>query len=189
MEQLLKLDEQLFLWLNGIHSPWLDPIMAILTKTQSWVPLYLLLIYLIIKQYKKNSWICLVALTLVVLMTDQVTASIMKPYFERLRPSHEPSLASVIHLVDNQKGGQFGFASSHAANTFGVAMFVWLSLKKSNKFIWLIFAWSIVMSYSRIYLGLHYPGDILVGASIGLLTGWAFSKAVQKLMESKLQPV
>lgn len=188
MEQLLKLDEQLFLWLNGIHSTWMDPIMAIVTKTQLWVPLYLLLIYLIVKQYKKNSWIYLVALTCVILITDQVTASIMKPYFERLRPSHEPSLASVIHLVDNQRGGQFGFASSHAANTFGVAMFVWLSLKKSNKFIWTIFGWSIVMSYSRVYLGLHYPGDILVGAILGLMTGWGVAKAVQKLMERKFLP-
>jgi undecaprenyl-diphosphatase len=186
MQELLKLDTELFLWLNGFHTVWLDPIMVFITKTLVWIPLYLLLIYQIIKNYKKNSWIILVGLILVIVISDQLTSSFLKPYVGRLRPSHEPTLAGVIHLVDNQQGGLYGFASSHAANTFGVAMFVWLSLHKKHKHIWLVFGWSALMSYSRIYLGLHYPGDIVIGALIGLLSGWGLWILTEKVIDKRV---
>ncbi len=188
MEELLKLDEQVFLWLNGIHTPWLDPIMAILTKTMVWLPLYFVLIFLLVKDYKKGSWLILLGLIISILLTDQITSSLMKPFFERLRPSHEPSLANAIHLVNDERGGMYGFASSHAANTFGVAIFVWLALHKSYKLIFLIFVWATIMSYSRIYLGLHYPGDILTGALIGITVGLSCFIAVDKIREKKIPP-
>ena len=187
MKELLKLDEQFFLWLNGFHAPWLDPTMALITKTQFWIPLYLILIYLLLKDYKKASWVVIIGLIVVIAIADQTTASLMKPYFARLRPSHEPGLSDLVHTVNNNKGGLYGFASSHAANTFGVAMFLWLILRKNNKYSWVLFGWACLMSYSRIYLGLHYPGDIVVGAIIGLITGWGVSKVAEKLLR-KITP-
>jgi undecaprenyl-diphosphatase len=185
MDELLKLDEQLFLFLNGFHTPWLDPIMALLTKTLSWIPLYMILLQLVIKNFKKNSWIILIGLTITLVLTDQVTSGLMKPFFERLRPSHEPAFENIVHLVNDNRGGLYGFASSHAANTFGVAIFIWLAIRKSYLWSWLLFLWASLMSYSRVYLGLHYPGDIIVGCLIGILIGWILFKTCTFVIDNK----
>ena len=95
---------------------------------------------------------------------------VMKPFFERLRPSHEPTLAERVYIVNQYRGGKFGFASSHAANTFGVATLMWLVLKMYRPWIALLFLWSLGVGYTRIYLGVHYPGDILVGYFVGFLS-------------------
>lgn len=172
MDTLLALDKDLLLFLNGLHADWLDPVMFYITKTFFWLPLYLFLIFLIVKQEKKESYFALIGVVIMILMTDQITSGFMKPFFARLRPSQEPSLAGILHLVNNYKGGMYGFASGHAANTFAVAIFCQLLLSERYRYIWLLFIWATVMTYTRIYLGVHYPGDILVGAAIGLTCGW-----------------
>ncbi len=115
----------------------------------------------------------------------------MKPFFARLRPSQDPSVQTLLHLVDGYRGGLYGFASGHAANTMGVAFFVWLSMRSVYRWIGLIFIWAIVMTYTRIYLGVHYPGDILVGGVIGLFCGWIGYKASSVLLNKfkKAPPV
>ena len=168
MEQLLEWDKRLVLYLNGLHASWLDTIMYWITKTEFWIPLYLLLLFFIIKSYRNTSWIIIVGIVITILLADQVTSGLMKPYFERLRPSHDPVLADLIHTVNGYTGGLYGFASSHAANTFGIALYCWLILKDKYPRIWIIFIWAILVSYSRIYLGVHFPGDILVGALVGM---------------------
>ncbi|NJN42843.1 MAG: phosphatase PAP2 family protein [Flammeovirgaceae bacterium] len=172
LEKILEWDKSLFLFLNGLHTAWLDPVMLLATKTVVWIPLYLLLLFLAIKKFKKDTWIILLAITITITLADQITSGFMKPFFERLRPSHNTDLSSQIHLVDNYKGGLYGFASSHAANTFATAMFFFLVLRSSFSYIGLLFLWAGFMTYTRIYLGVHYPGDILVGSLIGLLCGW-----------------
>lgn len=169
MDQLLELDKKLFLALNGYHNPWLDQLMIVLTNTTAWIPLYLLLLYLIIKNFGKEAWIVLLAIGLTVLLTDQLTSAVMKPFFARLRPSHEPALEGLVVTVNHYKGGKFGFASGHAANTFGVAMLMWLLLKRYRPWTGLLFLWALAVGYTRVYLGVHYPGDILAGACVGLL--------------------
>jgi undecaprenyl-diphosphatase len=172
MQTLIDLDKKILLFLNGLNNPFLDPIMFYTTKTFFWLPLYLFLIFLIFKNYKKDGWFILLGAGIAILLTDQITSSLMKPFFARFRPSQDPSLQGLVHLVNGYKGGLYGFASSHAANTFGTAIFVWLVLKKFYKSAVWIFVWAAFMTYTRIYLGVHYPGDVFVGAIIGLGCGW-----------------
>jgi len=173
MEKIIELDKKILVWLNSFHLDWLDPIMLQITQTQFWIPLYLFLIYLIFRNYNNKAWIVLAGVALAILLADQITSSLMKPFFARLRPSQEPTLTGIVHLVNEYKGGLYGFASSHAANTFATAIFVWLLFKDKYRWIFLVFIWAVLMTYTRIYLGVHYPGDIIVGGIIGLLSGWA----------------
>jgi undecaprenyl-diphosphatase len=173
MQPILDLDKKLLLCLNGFHHPLLDPVMFYFTKTFFWLPLYAFLIFLIFKNYKKQAWIVLLGAAITILFANEITSTLMKPFFARLRPSHEPTLEGLVHLVNNYKGGLYGFASSHAANTFGTALFVWLALKPFYQWIGWIFLWAALMTYTRIYLGVHYPGDILVGATVGMVSAWA----------------
>jgi undecaprenyl-diphosphatase len=172
IDQLIEYDKELLQFLNGFHAPWLDPVMLLLTETVAWLPLYIFLLYVIIKEHKRESWIILLGIALTILLADQVTASIMKPYFARLRPSREPSLQGLIHLVEGYRGGQFGFASSHAANSFGAATYFFLVFRHAKRWIIWLFLWAAILTYTRIYLGVHYPGDVLVGASVGVVCGW-----------------
>lgn len=185
IDWLIERDKELLLFFNSLHTPFLDPIMFWVTKTLFWLPLYLFLLYLAIRYFKKDSWIVLSGITIAILLTDRITSGFMKPYFARLRPSREPSLEGLVHLVNDYTGGTYGFASSHAANTFATAMFFWLIFRQKFTWLWTLFIWATVMTYTRLYLGVHYPGDILVGLSIGLLCGWIGFKAQQYIWQLK----
>lgn len=162
---LLKWDSQLFLFLNGLHSPFWDPIMIFASGKLTWLPLYLLLIYFIARKYQWKTLWWLLAITIVIVATDQISAGLFKNGFQRLRPCHTPELQNYIHLV-GKCGGQYGFISSHAANTFGVAVF--LSFLFSKRWVtYSLLVWAAFVSYSRIYLGVHFPGDVICGAIVG----------------------
>ena len=174
MEKLLELDREIFVALNSsFRHPFVDQLMMFLSTTSAWIPLYIFLLYLLVRNYRKQTWLILIAVALTILLADQITSSIMKPFFERLRPSHEPSLAEQVFIVNKYKGGKFGFASSHAANTFGIATLMWLFLANYRPWISLLFIWALFVGYTRIYLGVHYPGDILAGFLVGFVCAWA----------------
>lgn len=176
IETIMDWDTKLLLWLNGFYHSSLDPIMYLFSQTWFWIPLYGMLLWLVIREHKKNVWIIVAGIAFTIVFTDQFTSSFMKPLFGRLRPSHEPALAGMLHFVRNLSGevylgGLYGFASGHAANTFGTATFFVLLFRQKHKWIYWLFAWAILMTYTRIYMGVHYPGDILAGACVGLLGG------------------
>ncbi len=171
LEFLKNIDTQLFVFLNGIHSPAWDKIMWWITGTNSWIPMYAIIVGYIIYKFRWKAIITLIFIALVVTLTDQISVQGFKEVFQRLRPCHNPELKNIVHLVNNKCGGKFGFVSSHAANTFGVAFFL-SNLFKNRYFSLFIFLWASVVSYSRIYLGVHYPFDILGGAALGCLLGF-----------------
>jgi undecaprenyl-diphosphatase len=184
IESIKDWDEKAFLWLNSFHSDGLDPIVLQLTQTITWIPLYLLLLYLIYRKDPKNMAWVIGGVMLTILLADQVSSGFMKPYFERLRPCHDPQLVGLLHNY-GRCGGLYGFVSSHAANTFGMATFLTLILRKKQKGIYWLFLYAVVVSYTRIYLGVHYPLDVFFGALVGVLSAY-LSWAVVVLLKRKI---
>jgi len=164
-------DEKAFLWLNSFHLEVLDPVVLQLTQTITWIPLYVLLLYLIYRIDSKNTLWILGGVMLTILLADQVSSGLMKPYFERLRPCHDPRWEGMMHVY-GRCGGLYGFVSSHAANTFGLATFLTLKLGKKQKAIAWLFLYALVVSYTRIYLGVHYPLDLFYLPLVGVLSAF-----------------
>ncbi len=171
IETISYWDEKAFLWLNSFHLEVLDPVVLQLTQTITWIPLYVLLLYLIYRIDSKNIVWILGGAMLTILLADQVSSGLMKPYFERLRPCNDPRWEGMIHNY-GRCGGLYGFVSSHAANTFGLATFLTLKLGKKQKAIAWLFLYALVVSYTRIYLGVHYPLDLFFGALVGVLAAF-----------------
>lgn len=169
LHQIQEIDTQVFLFLNQLHTDWLDFIMYWTTQRDTWIPLYLILIFWIVKNYKQNSLKIIASLVLTIILADQITSGILKPLVERLRPCHVLYLAGKIHAVTDC-GGTYGFASSHAANSFGLAMALFLLFGKEHKWVKYFFVWAFFVSYSRIYVGVHYPLDVICGGLIGIFS-------------------
>jgi len=177
-----KLDKDIFLFLNGLHNNSFDFIMFWASNKFIWIPLYALILFWMIRFYRNKSWILILAAAVLVLLTDQTSVHLFKNVFMRLRPCHDPEIADLVHLVNNKCGGQYGFISSHATNVFGVAVFAVVLLgKKFKYFTLLILLWATFVSYSRIYLGVHYPGDVIVGAVWGTLLGYIIARFANRL--------
>ncbi len=179
IDWLIELDKSIFLFFNGLHTGWWDQVMWVITKKYTWIPFYLFIVGFIFYRYKGHAFFVLLGIGLTILLADQISSGLFKPFFQRLRPSHEPSLQGLVHLFQESNGnyylgGKYGFVSSHAANTFGLASFLHLLLRKDFKWTYIFFIWAAIVSYSRIALGVHYPGDIFFGALLGILCG-AFS--------------
>jgi len=168
IEQLKVWDTRLFLELNQYHAPWMDTIMYWVTDTYFWYPMYAILIFFIIRNYKTEGLFMVLAAILAVGLADYVASGIIKPYFGRLRPCYTVEIQKSVFVLRGC-GGQYSFVSSHASTTFALAtsLFV-LARDKMQYLIWL-FPWAGLVSYSRIYVGVHYPLDILGGAIIGVL--------------------
>lgn len=171
LNDLINIDVDVFLFLNGIHSPFFDVVFHWITSRVLWLPFYSFLLYLIVKKWGKKTLIIGLFVGLFFLLGDRISVMFFKDVFERLRPCHNPNIAGLVHLVDGC-GGQYGFVSSHATNSFALAIFTGLLLRKTYKYILIgMLLWAALVSYSRIYVGVHYPGDILGGAILGTIVG------------------
>lgn len=169
----MQLDRALFLFLNGIHHPIVDPVMVFISERFTWIPLYLILIFFIIKKFQWETIRILLFVAILISLSDQISVQAFKLVFQRLRPCHEPELQPFIHLVTGSCGGSFGFVSSHAANSFALSTFLFFVFRPFlQNAAWYFFGWAALVSYSRIYLGVHYPGDIVVGGMVGILIGF-----------------
>ncbi len=185
LELLTKLDTQLFLFLNENHNAFWDNFFWVFTHLLVWIPTLVAILYVLIRSKKQDAIWIILAMALTILIADQVSSGILKPWVARLRPSREPSLEGLVHIVRGYTGGKFGFVSSHAANSIGIALFT--SLIFRNKFFTLsIFSWAILNAYSRIYLGVHYPLDIICGAIIGILAALTSFYLLKRLFPNSL---
>ena len=181
LETLKDLDTRILLLLNGLHSTPTDYLMLFFSNRPVWIPLYLFLIFLLYKQYGRKFWIPLTGAIVMILLVDQGTVHLFKNVFLRLRPCHEPALEGKLHLLDGVCSGQYGFISSHAANTFALAVYLFGFLRGQRKWLAIsLLVWAGIVSYSRIYLGVHYPGDVICGTIFGASLGYLLRLTVKR---------
>lgn len=177
IEKIVTLDKELFVFLNGLGSETYDGLWLVITKQLNWTPLFLLLLFLAYKKFgTKQTLILLLFVSVLVLFTDQVT-NLFKHTVQRLRPCNNPDLKSIIRIVQHRNS--FSYFSGHAANSMAVTTFLFLIFRTHYKYFGILFLWPLLFAYSRIYLGLHFPLDILSGYIFGLMVGILFYKLYQ----------
>ncbi len=182
---LETLDRQIFLFLNSGYSPFLDKVMWIISGILTWVPLYIAILIWMGLKYKKKFLLILPFIIFAATMVELSSVHLFKNVFQRLRPCHEPLLQGMVHIVNCHCGGLYGFVSSHAANSFNIAVLSIMFIRKKWLSV-LMVTWALVVGYSRIYLGVHYPGDVLCGSILGALIGWS-SYRLYLMAEKKLR--
>ena len=183
LERIKDLDQEIFLYLNDYHNPFWDAVMVFVSNKYVWIPFYLGLIFYIVYRYRRQSMAMLGMAIAAVGLADFVASGIFKPYFARLRPCHDPELSAMVNIVEGC-GGQFGFLSSHAATGFALAVFFNMILsERYTVFKVILIIWAFVVSFSRIYLGVHYPGDVAGGALLGSFLAYVSAFGYEILLD------
>ena len=188
LDELIAFDKQLLLQVNGSESLYLDRLIRILTNAVTWIPLYLSLFYIVIRNNETAAKILLVlaGAGLCVFFAGSLDDLIVKPTVARWRPTHDPEIGLLVDIVDGYRGGKYGFFSAHAANTFSIAVFFcWLVRSKLLSVALVL--WSFTNCYTRLYLGVHYPGDILVGLTWGFIVGTAVYFLIRHFTPGKIK--
>jgi len=177
MEELIHFDKELLLWFNGSDSLVMDSVIMTLTTATTWIPIYLALFYVVLKSNStvRDILLVLAGAAACVLLAGTIDDTIVKPLVARWRPGRDPEIGMLVDTVDGYRGGNYGFFSAHAANTFSIAIFMSLLMRQRLLTIFLV-CWSLLNCYTRLYLGVHYPGDITVGLIWGGLVGFGVYK-------------
>ena len=171
MIELLKdIDTKLFLFINGNHTEFMDSVMSAATNKYTWIPFYLILIFFVWRKTKRNMWLVMLSVAILITFSDQISVHLFKETFQRYRPCHNLLLKDHVHLLDGYCGGQYGFVSSHAANTFALITFLILFFRNKG-FAVGVYIWASFVCYSRVYAGVHYPFDIVGGMALGIFLG------------------
>ena len=171
LDYLNDIDTDVLLAVNGLHDAFQDALWWMVSAKWSSLLIFLALIWVLLHQNRRHTLLALAMLVLAFLLADQVSSGLIKQLVERLRPTHNPALGDAVHIVNGYRGGMYGFVSSHAANSFAAATFIALLLRNRAVTIGMT-VWALLQCYSRVYLGVHYPGDILGGMAVGMLSGW-----------------
>jgi len=172
IELIKEIDTKLFLLINSINNSFFDHLMYFISGKITWIPLYLLLLFLIIKKFGKRFWLVILIFILTVVLSDQISVHLFKNVFQRYRPCHNELLKDIVHLVNGKCGGKYGFISSHACNTAAIASLTCLIFRNYGKWIFpIMISYALLNSYSRVYLGVHYPSDVFVGIIVGVVIG------------------
>jgi len=170
IEKIEQIDRAAFVFLNKHHSAFFDFIFYWASNRWIWIPFYAFLAWFLYRKFPKQIILILFCAALLITLSDQLASSVIKNLVLRLRPCHDPELSSQVHLVNGYCGGLYGFVSSHAANSFSLFGFISMLCGSGNRNLkWVLLAWAVLVSYSRIYLGAHFPGDVLGGMVLGLL--------------------
>ncbi len=182
MEEIILEDKQAMIFLNNLGSSTFDPFWILVSEKWFWIPLYVIFLYFLYKNFNKKSlFYILLFVALGITASDQI-ANIFKFGFERLRPCHDPSLEGLLREV--KCGGKFGFYSAHSSNSFFVATYLTILLgKKIKQLPYFLFVWAAIVAYSRVYLGMHFPGDIIIGAIMGILLALFFGTLARKVIK------
>lgn len=171
IQRLIDIDKQVMLALNGSDSLYMDGVMKIFTTTSVWIPVAAVLLFIVLKNNTpRGSLLTVLAVALTILACDQISSGLIKPIVARLRPSHDPSFMHLIDTFNGYRSGSYSFTSSHACNSFGIFTIIALIIRNRALSLSLLL-WACINSFSRIYLGVHYPGDILCGAIVGIVIG------------------
>lgn len=181
-ELFLKVDYFLWYYLNAIwHNSFLDAVIPYFRNQWTWAPLYLFLLIFMPLNFKRKGVMWLVFFLMTFAFADYLSGGLLKPYFQRIRPCNNPYLINVVHTIV-PCGSGFSFPSSHAANHFGLAVFMGATLKNVSKWIWpVVILWAILIAYAQVYVGVHFPGDVIGGAILGGICGIATSKVFNRI--------
>lgn len=181
---LEHIDREILFAINGAHNAFFDAFFFFISNKYFWIPLYMLFAYCLIKKRTKTAHWYFIAIIVLISLSDLSSVHLFKNVFERYRPSHNHDIQHLLHYVNDYRGGLYGFISSHAANTMALAVFLIFALGINKKgILLLILSWALLVSYSRVYLGVHYPSDVIVGMLWGALLAvalWFLLKAALK---------
>ena len=152
IEKLKELDADFVLFVNGKHTPFLDSFFYIVSMTWVWIPLYILLLYLVLKNFRSQSWLILLCIVILITISDQFASGLVKNWVMRYRPTHNIVLGPQLHIINDYRGGMYGFISSHAANVFAIASFLTFILKEVRlKWLWLLWIWAGMVEFCAVY--------------------------------------
>lgn len=192
LDILQQIDASALCAINGANCPYADSLMWLISGKLAWLPMIIALLWVLFRQGWRKAILVLLAVALTIALADQVSSSVIKPLVQRLRPSHNPAIESSLHIIRDYRGGLYGFVSSHAANSFGVAALMALICRRRSVAAAFV-GWAALVCYSRMYEGVHYPGDILCGALVGVaaacLVWLAYRKAHARMLASDPEPM